>query len=151
MTPIATGIDVSDPNHYLVIDLEATCDDKGAVPKREMEIIEIGAVMVDAASLDPVDELALFIKPVCHPQLTSFCTELTSIRQSDVDDAPAFADAMTGLRAWMAGFGELIRAGTLRAECPQRDPEVVRLHATHFDPALRNGHARRGFAKLRKI
>ena len=32
---------------YLVIDLEATCDDAGAVPKREMEIIEIGAVWVE--------------------------------------------------------------------------------------------------------
>ena len=36
-------------NYYLVVDLEATCCDKQATIKQtEMEIIEIGAVMVEA-------------------------------------------------------------------------------------------------------
>ena len=29
--------------YYLVVDLEATCSDDGAVPRDQMEIIEIGA------------------------------------------------------------------------------------------------------------
>ena len=36
----------SDDDRLVVVDLEATCDDRGAVPKPEMEIIEIGAVLV---------------------------------------------------------------------------------------------------------
>ena len=31
--------------HYLIVDLEATCSDQGEVPPREMETIEIGAVI----------------------------------------------------------------------------------------------------------
>ncbi|WP_293128313.1 hypothetical protein [Microcoleus sp. bin38.metabat.b11b12b14.051] len=32
-------------NYYLVLDLEATCCDKGSIARNHMEIIEIGAVM----------------------------------------------------------------------------------------------------------
>ena len=32
------------PGHYLVIDLEATCCDRGTIEREESEIIEIGAV-----------------------------------------------------------------------------------------------------------
>jgi 3'-5' exoribonuclease 1 len=91
------------PAFFLVIDLEATCDDRGAVPKHEMEIIEIGAVLVDAETLTPVGDFQTFIKPVRHPALTPFCTELTSITQAQVDGAPRFADAMLALRRFTGG------------------------------------------------
>jgi 3'-5' exoribonuclease 1 len=86
---------------YLVIDLEATCDDRGAVPRHEMEIIEIGAVLARASTLDPVDEFQTFIRPVRHPVLTPFCTELTSIAQSDVAGAPRFPEAIDALRRFL--------------------------------------------------
>ncbi len=44
-TVIPDGIE-----RFLVIDLEATCDDGGAVPRLEMETIEIGAVLVDGVA-----------------------------------------------------------------------------------------------------
>jgi inhibitor of KinA sporulation pathway (predicted exonuclease) len=88
---------------YLVIDLEATCDNAGAVPKREMEIIEIGAVLVDCASFEPLGEFQSFVRPVRHPILTPFCCELTSITQAQVDAAPGFAAAIAALREFMAG------------------------------------------------
>jgi inhibitor of KinA sporulation pathway (predicted exonuclease) len=50
-----------------------------------METIEIGAFLVETHSLETVGELGTFVKPVRHPVLTPFCTELTTIRQSDVD------------------------------------------------------------------
>lgn len=34
--------------HYLVIDFEATCCDRGMVPRHTMAIIEFGVVMADA-------------------------------------------------------------------------------------------------------
>lgn len=92
------------PQHYLVVDLEATCSKDGTVPKHEMEIIEIGAVMVRAADLRPIDEYQSFVRPVRHPQLTPFCTRLTSIEQSDVDAAPVFPDVLEAVATWASGF-----------------------------------------------
>jgi 3'-5' exoribonuclease 1 len=86
---------------YLVIDLEATCDNSGSVPRYEMEIIEIGAVLVDARTLQPVDEFQTFIRPVRHPVLTAFCSELTSITQDEVDVAPGFVEAIGALESFM--------------------------------------------------
>jgi inhibitor of KinA sporulation pathway (predicted exonuclease) len=85
------------PSHFLVIDLEATCDDQGKIPEKIMEIIEIGAVLVEAASLAPVGEFQTFVRPVIRPKLTAFCTELTTIQQADVDGAPTFPDAIEAL------------------------------------------------------
>ncbi len=86
---------------YLVIDLEATCDDQGAVPRDQMEIIEIGAVWVDGPTLQPVAEFQTFIKPVRHPRLTPFCTRLTSITQADVEHAPGFRMALSRLEQFI--------------------------------------------------
>lgn len=88
---------------YLVIDLEATCDDGGAVPKHEMEIIEIGAVLVDGRSFAPKAEFQSFIRPQRHPVLTPFCRKLTSITQAQVDGAPSFPEALAALREFMGG------------------------------------------------
>ncbi len=102
--PVLTGddtpMDIHEP-FLLVIDLEATCDDGGAVPKAEMEIIEIGAVLVERATLRAVGDFQTFVRPVRHPTLTPFCTRLTSITQADVDAAPRFPDAMNALRRFV--------------------------------------------------
>ncbi|WP_394539046.1 exonuclease domain-containing protein [Lysobacter enzymogenes] len=95
------------PRHYLLIDFEATCADDGSVPRQQMEIIEIGAVMVDTASLAVVGEFQRFVRPVRHPRLTAFCTGLTSIAQADVDAAPGFAEAAAALKAWRGGYADL--------------------------------------------
>lgn len=89
------------PGHYLVIDFEATCCDRGTVPRHEMEIIEIGAVMVRARDLQVIDEFQRFVQPVRHRVLTPFCTDLTSIRQEDVEAAPLFAPFVDDLKAWL--------------------------------------------------
>lgn len=84
------------PRDYLVVDLEATCDRNG-FPRALMETIEIGAVYVDGQTLQPLEEFQIFIKPARRPQLTAFCTELTSITQADVDAAPRFPEAIAAL------------------------------------------------------
>jgi len=89
--------------HFLVIDLEATCDEERRLPSRQMEIIEIGAVLVEPESLAPVAEFQTFIKPVRHPLLTPFCTKLTSITQADVAGAPGFAQAIRQLAGFIDG------------------------------------------------
>jgi 3'-5' exoribonuclease 1 len=94
--------DMREADYYLVVDLEATCDDLGAVPRHESEIIEIGAVLVEGKSLAPIAELMTFVRPVIHPALTPFCTRLTTITQADVEHALGFPAAA----ARLAAFGD---------------------------------------------
>jgi inhibitor of KinA sporulation pathway (predicted exonuclease) len=86
---------------YLAVDLEATCCNAGSVPRREMEIIEIGAVLVDGESFAARAEFQTFVRPVRHPILTPFCTALTGIAQADVDAAPHYRDAIARFRGWL--------------------------------------------------
>lgn len=92
-------------HYYLVLDLEATCCDKQATIKQsEMEIIEIGAVMVEAKNLTIIDEFQSFIKPIRHPILTEFCKSLTSIAQAQVDLSPTYPEAIALLKKWLSGY-----------------------------------------------
>jgi len=91
-------------NYYLVLDLEATCCDAETINRDEMEIIEIGAVMVDPKTLNIIDEFQTFIKPVRHPLLTAFCKSLTSISQKQVDVAPTYPEAIALLKNWLSAY-----------------------------------------------
>lgn len=46
-----------------------------------MEIIEFPTVLIDAASLEVIDEFRVYVRPVRNPTLTPFCTSLTGIEQ----------------------------------------------------------------------
>jgi 3'-5' exoribonuclease 1 len=85
---------------YIIYDLEATCWEKGTRPDR-MEIIEIGAVRVDATKMTIMDEFDTFVQPVIEPEPSEFCRNLTSIRQEDVDCAPTFPDAFNSFLDWI--------------------------------------------------
>ena len=98
-------------DYYLVVDLEATCSQLSEIPRHQMEIIEIGAVMLPRDGGTVVSEFQTFIKPVRHPILTNFCKDLTSIRQDDVDQAPTFAEAMQLFAQWYEPF-ESVRLST---------------------------------------
>lgn len=97
------------PNrHYLIVDFEATCSDDGSVPRTEMEIIEIGALLQNARTFEVESEFQTFVRPVRHPSLTSFCTQLTTITQADVSRAPAFPEAATAMTAWLKPFDDFL-------------------------------------------
>ena len=86
--------------HKLVVDLEATCCNNNEFPRYEMEIIEIGAVLLDSEN-KTVSTFQTFVKPTVHPLLTDFCKELTTITQDQVDTAPSFNIAMTSFLNWL--------------------------------------------------
>ncbi|HEX5656613.1 MAG TPA: 3'-5' exonuclease [Polyangiales bacterium] len=122
---------------YLVIDLEATCDERHRIPREQTEIIEIGAVLVNA-ELRPVDAWQTFVRPVIHPVLTPFCTKLTSIVQAQVDDAPLFAEAIAALATYLAGrtplfcsWGDYDRAQLAREA--ERNGITLPLGDQHFN------------------
>ncbi len=94
--------------HYLVVDFEATCSNDGTLRREEMEIIEVGAVMVDGETLTTLTEFQSFVRPVRHPVLTPFCTELTSITQADVDAAPTLPEVVEQWIAWSVPFEECV-------------------------------------------
>jgi inhibitor of KinA sporulation pathway (predicted exonuclease) len=81
----------------LIIDLEATCWEKSSTHKNENEIIEIGAVVVDG-EYNMLGEIQRLVRPVRNPILSDFCTELTSITQSEVDSAEPFPRALDSFR-----------------------------------------------------
>ena len=85
----------------VIVDLEATCCNQGTVPRHEMEIIEIGAVEVEPRTGEIRSEYQSFVRPVRHPTLTSFCLDLTSISQEDVETAMTFPDVMSDFRSWL--------------------------------------------------
>ena len=106
----------------IVVDLEATCWDTSR-PRNQMEIIEIGAVRLDAA-LTIVDEFDCFVRPVVEPKLSQFCTALTTIKQADVDGADMFPAVFARFLEWI-GMGRPYRlcswgffdVGQFRLDC----------------------------------
>lgn len=94
--------------HYLVLDLEATCCNQGTIKRHEMEIIEIGAVIVESQELRVLNEFQTFIRPVRHPILTDFCQSLTSITQLQVDQAPSYKKAIVHLQEWLSPYPHAI-------------------------------------------
>ncbi|MFK4132320.1 exonuclease domain-containing protein [Pseudomonas luteola] len=84
----------------IIIDLEATCDDKRQLPVEEMEIIEIGACLVNE-NFEVLDEFQTLIRPQVHPKLDPFCTQLTHITQEMVDGAPCYDQAIAAFDAWV--------------------------------------------------
>lgn len=95
-------------DYYLIIDLEATCADDKSISSREMEIIEIGAVLLNSQTLNVESEYQTFIKPILHPSLTEFCRSLTSISQENVDSAPLFPDALKQFQSWLYPFSSYL-------------------------------------------
>lgn len=93
----------------VVLDFEATCD-QAAQPEPQ-EIIEFPSVLVSLTERRIVDEFSSFVRPVHHPGLSDFCTELTSIEQEDVDAAPVFDEVFAAHRRWLTGHGLLSASG----------------------------------------
>jgi inhibitor of KinA sporulation pathway (predicted exonuclease) len=84
--------------NYIILDLEATCWEEKS--KFQSEIIEIGAVKIND-NQQIVDEFDAFIKPILHPELSEFCTKLTSIKQSQIDMAHGFPIVIEQFKAWI--------------------------------------------------
>lgn len=87
---------------FIVYDLEATCW-RSRKP-RKVEIIEIGAVKMNER-LEVVGDFCQFVRPKLHPEISPFCTKLTSIVQDDIEDAPLFDEAIEMFEDWV-GFDQ---------------------------------------------
>lgn len=93
---------------YLVVDLEATTSVDGSMPEGERETIQIGAVVVRASTLQSEQTFSAFVRPVVHPELHSFVTALTGIRQQDVASAHPFETVYPLFKMWFAGVPKVV-------------------------------------------
>ena len=111
----------------VVIDLEATCpeaDENGRNTIDRSNIIEIGAVRLDAKSLEIVDQFSELVRPHEYP-VTPFITKLTAITPEMVADKAGFAEVGARFLAWygprnkalIAAFGAYYDIPLLRREC----------------------------------
>ena len=123
------------PAYYLVIDLEATTSEGGKeLPPREMETIEIGAVLVRSSTLEVVDEFQSFVRPIRHPVLLPFCTKLTGIDQDMVNAAPLFGEAFAEMkRRLIAGRDGLVVWGSWGKFDAEQFQQDCALHHVHYD------------------
>ncbi|CAL1536417.1 unnamed protein product [Lymnaea stagnalis] len=90
---------------FLVLDFEATCDDK-AQPNPQ-EIIEFPVLKVNAKTKKIDSVFHKYVLPQYHPQLTPFCTELTGIIQSMVDNQQHLPETLQSFHQWMESEGLL--------------------------------------------
>lgn len=90
--------------NYIIFDLEATCWQNANIDKQQ-EIIEIGAVRINPYG-QVTGRFSRFVRPVLHPLLSSFCQELTSISQNDVNCAATFDKVAPDFQDWIGVFDE---------------------------------------------
>jgi inhibitor of KinA sporulation pathway (predicted exonuclease) len=93
----------------LIVDLEATCWERGRHQAGDMETIEIGALLVEPEQVDATPRsFQTFVRPVRSGALSDYCVKLTGIRQADVDGAETFPAAFARFLAWL-GDPALVR------------------------------------------
>uniref|UniRef100_A0A7S3D2N4 Exonuclease domain-containing protein n=1 Tax=Palpitomonas bilix TaxID=652834 RepID=A0A7S3D2N4_9EUKA len=73
---------------WQVVDFEAQCNDGQRI--QPQEIIEFPLLALNTRTLEVDFEFHHYVRPVAHPVLTQFCTELTGIEQHTVEGADTF-------------------------------------------------------------
>ncbi|MBB6670442.1 3'-5' exonuclease [Cohnella nanjingensis] len=83
---------------YIVLDIEF--NGRKFASELPMEVIEIGAVRLDA-SLEPKDVFSAMVKPVYFSKLNSFIKKKTGIAQEEIDTASGFVKVIGDFKAWL--------------------------------------------------
>ncbi|XP_062518592.1 ERI1 exoribonuclease 3-like [Corticium candelabrum] len=92
-------------DYFLVLDFQATCDDKVRVYPQE--VIEFPVLLFNARTFATEDVFHTYVTPTVHPRLSAFCTKLTGITQDKVDGQPTLHETMQRFHEWMASHGLL--------------------------------------------
>lgn len=137
--------------HWLVIDLEATTEE-GGWPLQEMEIIEIGASLVNVDGHE-LDHFQRFVRPLRRPCLTSFCRELTHISQASVDSAATLAIVWSQFERWLTPHISHLTAWASWGDYDRRQLEQEwHQHGLHSHlRGLEHRNLKQGFAQARQL
>jgi len=136
----------------LVLDLEASCDEGDKLPAEEMEMIEVGAVWATPDGRILAEFQAL-VRPMLHPRLTPFCSQLTGITQADVDSAPLFPEVAARLASFAELHGhEVATWGSWgKYDAKQLERDCARHGVENPLARLEHINLKRTFAKSRRI
>lgn len=102
---------------FLCVDFEFTVKQSFGSPRAWFpEIIEVGAVCMNASGeLDP-ERYSAFIKPRFYPKLTDECYGITGIRQEDIDTGIPLQEALAAMKklapaqeTWLVAWGDADR------------------------------------------
>jgi inhibitor of KinA sporulation pathway (predicted exonuclease) len=107
-------------DYLLVLDFEATCNNDALVPFGPQEVIEFPVILYNTRTLHIDDTFHRYIKPVIHPKLTSFCTKLTGITQTMVDNGTTLQKCLADLHVWMQSHSLLDQHLNIAAPPPPR-------------------------------
>ena len=86
-------------DYFLVMDFEATCQKNEKIEPQE--IIEFPCLKVSGVDFQVESEFHRYVRPVHHPILTPFCTDLTGINQDRVDGEADFAGVFADFQTWL--------------------------------------------------
>ncbi|ELR12308.1 exonuclease [Acanthamoeba castellanii str. Neff] len=89
------------PLYFVVLDLEATCDEDWNRNFYPQEIIEFSAVLWSTATHEVEDTFQVYVKPLVHPVLTPFCHHLTGIHQEWVDNGASLQECLQMFHEWL--------------------------------------------------
>jgi inhibitor of KinA sporulation pathway (predicted exonuclease) len=95
--------------YAVIFDLEFTgwegsMESRWTRPQEHPEVIQIGAVKLDASSLKEVDEFEILVKPRVNPVLSDYLVQLTSITNETMADNGV--DFITAYRAFLDFVGD---------------------------------------------
>src|SRR3990167_4098540 len=85
--------------YLLILDFEATCEEQTRISPQE--VIEFPSVLLNIRTNTVVDEFQSYVRPIHHPVLSKFCTELTGITQDKVEQAPTFPTVFANYLNWL--------------------------------------------------
>jgi inhibitor of KinA sporulation pathway (predicted exonuclease) len=99
--------------YICILDFEATCwndngngngNGNGNKYKSQIEIIEFPSILykLEKNKLEKIGEFHEYVKPIIHPILSEFCTELTGIKQETVDKADIFPNVFNRHYKWLS-------------------------------------------------
>lgn len=136
--------------YILVVDIEHTCTTDDSIPPSEREIIEIGAVVVCAKSLEGIDSFQSLVKPVQHPNLSEFCIQLTGIQQENLDSSQGFEDVFNEFKHWLTQYDGYLFSSWGAYDCVQLNLDCQYHNVEPLNIKL-VFNIKKAFAKTQKI
>lgn len=94
------------PSKFILFDTEFTTwegaqERNWSGANEHMEIVQIGAILVDNTLLTEIDALKIYIKPTINPLLSDYFIHLTNITQNDVEQhGVTYPFALTQFKKW---------------------------------------------------
>lgn len=145
MTSIVEHIQAATQKRILIgIDLECTCWADGALgspPRSVREVIEFGLAALDMEALELMATQSFLIKPQQHPELSEFCTKLTSITTEMLQYSPGFEEGLKHVMQWINQFDDewawcswgMFDLHHLQQECLRAGLELPLKSSLHFN------------------